>query len=139
MILLPIWACHPGPDVAKLAAIRRVLRLDSQLDNLGRVLLHPALSEREARNWVFYRGDCRYEIFSTRPEHLNDGWRPTAVDVPAAPSARSTLPPIPSPLIIPASRAQLIRAAQGSSPNARREAELGHAGDLGFARFFQRR
>ena len=86
---------------------------------------------------MFYRGDCRYEIFSTRPEHLNDGWRPTAVDVPAASSARSTLPPTPSPLIILASRAQLIRAAQGSSPNGRREAELGHAGDLGFARFFQ--
>ena len=51
MLLLPIWACHPGPDVAKLAAIWRVLCLDSQLDNLGRVLLHPGLREREACNW----------------------------------------------------------------------------------------
>ena len=30
---------------------RRVLRLDAQLNNLRRVLLHPALSEHEARNW----------------------------------------------------------------------------------------
>ena len=42
----------------------------------------------------------RFEIFSMKPAHLNNGWRTTAADVSAASGAHSTPTPTPSPLTI---------------------------------------
>ena len=45
-------------------------------------------------------------ILSMMPEHLNDGWRTTVVDVPAASGALRTPTPTPSPLTIDSSSRQ---------------------------------
>ena len=68
----------------------------------------PAASQPTAASRPQRRRSCfgsRNAIFSMMPEHLNDGWRTTVVDVPAASGALSTPTPTPSPLTIsPSSR-----------------------------------
>ena len=53
----------------------------------------------------------RFEIFSMKPAHLNNGWRTTAADVPAASGAHSTPTPTPSPLTKPPLSRQASNAA----------------------------
>ena len=73
-----------------------------------------------------------------KPAHLNNGWRTTAVDVPAASGAHSTPTPTPSPLTSkpPLSRqasnaaaAQTDRVGAGTDPIGRLEEEIGQLGD----------
>ena len=79
----------------------------------------------------------RFEIFSMKPAHLNNGWMTTAVDVPAASSAHSTPTPTPSPLSKPplsrqasnAAAAQTDRVGAGTDPIGRLDEELGQLGD----------
>ena len=79
----------------------------------------------------------RFEIFSMKPAHLNNGWMTTAVDVPAASGAHSTPTPTPSPLSKPplsrqasnAAAAQTDRVGAGTDPIGRLDEELGQLGD----------
>ena len=69
----------------------------------------PAASQPTAASRPQRRRSCfgsRNAIFSMMPEHLNDGWRTTVVDVPAASGALSTPTPTPSPLTISPSSQQ---------------------------------
>ena len=49
-----------------------------------------------------------YEIFSTRQEHLDNGWRPTTVDVPAASGDGSTPQWAPTPFTMGAVLVQAL-------------------------------
>ena len=73
-----------------------------------------------------------------KPAHLNNGWRTTAVDVPAALGALSTPTPTPSPLTIsPLSRQAFPHCCSpdrssvgaGADPIGRLEEELNQLGD----------
>ena len=60
----------------------------------------PAASQPTAAGRPQRRRSCfgsRFDILSMMPAHLNNGWRTTAVDVPAALGALSTPTPTPSP------------------------------------------
>ena len=100
----------------------------------------PAASQPTAARWPQRRRSClgsRFQIFSMKPAHLNDGWRTIVVDVPAASDAQSTPTPTPSPPTKPplsrqasnAAAAQTDRVGAGTDPIGRLEEELGQLGD----------